>query len=321
MNQPPFPPHPQMQPQQESQLHHICFSGSLHCSGAVPCEPCLFNVRHHLLSIALEMVQPAWGFNLTPQQAQQLLEAYTRAWPIFHERMIRQMRNQFQIADITALVRELEDYRRLQAQQMMQAQPGVPPMAQTAPVNQANQAGAFPPGYGPPPGYAQFAPPGMPPGVIPPWGIPPGYPGSPYPMPPGYPAPPYGYPMGVDPNASPAPLGTPDPNNPTLNAAALPPPQVMPVMSPQAPPVIAPQAAFTQKGTNEVIRGPKLTNPVSPAEAAAAAHASHPMDAEEIAAAAIPVPTPLNGPSQGAVVLGNVMTIPDELRDHLKEPR
>lgn len=75
MNQPPLPPKP-----------HMCFSGSLACSGCAPCDACLHYVRTYVLPPAMG----AAGFAGDAAQAQRFFEAYTQqGWPRLQEAMHR----------------------------------------------------------------------------------------------------------------------------------------------------------------------------------------------------------------------------------------
>lgn len=82
--------------------HHVCFSGSLACSGCNPCEACAVHVRRCVLPVAMI----AAGFNQSEQQSEAFFQGYLYGWKRLHEAMERDpiLQQQFKAVDITQLM-------------------------------------------------------------------------------------------------------------------------------------------------------------------------------------------------------------------------
>lgn len=375
MNQfPPPPPFPYGQaplPAVHQQVNvpvrreHICFSGSLECSGCNPCIPCVDQVRHNIIPFAMmhflnHVNQTTGGMTFSQEQVQVFLDAYTQAWPMFYDAMAKGGIRGFEIADVSEIEREVLYLRQLiESGQVPPLPPQQPQYAQQAPVGYPGQftqggnayplnpqgmspgSAGFQQGMPPiPPGYALTPeglipiPPSMMPNQMPQQGM------MPQGMPPGFVQGPNG-PVYIQPAAQsqgpimqnlPAqPQFRAPPPAPTLNAAnAQVPPGVFPpepvmVAIPHPAPVVesAPQgggAPSSPRAVSDAIaaerskfdeeRTKNLAAPPPPPPTPV-----QPLSPNEIAQAAYPAA--LNG-KQAPTVLGNVMTVPKELEDHLK---
>lgn len=290
---------------------HICFSGSLSCSGCAPCDSCLEKVRTYVLPVAMN----AAGFAGSRQQALVFFDAYMRGgWPRLHDAMLRDpaLNGTFQVTDMAALVEELASLRaqvayyqqvlaRMQAGQVPFTPPdgarraiGVPVEGVTRPPVENPP---FPPGpYQVPPGPYQV--PATPPGGFP-WQQ--GFPGQAVAPPP---PPPWMTPQGFQPPSFPVEPIQPSPAEQVQAQTQA--PHVQPTLNgAEPPPPIAPASQSKLVSDNKPV-----PEPLTKVEDNRVHHLVQEMDAEDIAAAAAPA-------SPKGQVLGNVMHVPPGMEHHL----
>lgn len=291
-----------------SSTHHICYSGSLGCSGCNPCSACLEKVGQYVLTHAM-MVS---GLNHYDEQARAFIQGFYEGWKRFHGGMHTDPRLQeFQVAEVRMMVRAIELLQQQEAQ-MQAAQGGPPPFgfAQGQPFPGAEaypmQQPPWPPQHQMPPQGWPAAPPGFPPasqfaGQLPPgYAYPPGYhPVAPPPM------------MEVQPPIQQQlPLQQPSQIAPTLNGAMPAQPMMQAIHHEPATRGGSPENGAPSRPSPG--NGIRKTDSSSRVEMLA-----QEMDAEEIAASVVRVP---DAAPQAPVVLGNVMHVPPGMEDHLREP-
>ena len=145
-----------------SAQYHLCFSGSLHCSGCNPCPACHEHVRACVLPVAMG----AAGFDGNHQQAQAFFNGYAAGWQRLQEAMSQnqQLQAEIRFVDVAEIAQKLDEYEHLKAQ-MQQAQYGQPPIGPMGPVGSPQYGASYAP-YGvqsggsgaQAPGNPQYAP-------------------------------------------------------------------------------------------------------------------------------------------------------------------
>lgn len=297
--------------------HHICYSGSLGCSGCNPCSACLEKVGQYVLTHAM-MVS---GLNHYDEQARAFIQGFYEGWKRFHGGMRSDPRLQeFQVAEVRMMVRAIELLQQHEAQ-MQGAQPSPPPFgfAQGQPYPGAEaypMQPPWPPQQMPP---QHQMPPQMPPQQMNQgWPAPPGF-ASAGQLPPGYAYPPGYHPppmMEVQPPVQQQlPLQQPPQIAPTLNGAM--PAQNAPIMQAihHEP---APRSGSPENGAPS---RPSAGNGIRKTDSSSRVEMlAQEMDAEEIAASVVRVPDAAPHGRELPVVLGNVMHVPPGMEDHLREP-
>lgn len=130
---------------------HLCFSGSLHCSGCNPCPACHEHVRACVLPVAMG----AAGFDGNHQQAQAFFNGYAAGWQRLQEAMSQnqQLQAEIRFVDVAEIAAKLDEYEQMKAQMQQAGQtyhaqaqavapygqqpyggmPGQPPMQYTPP--------------------------------------------------------------------------------------------------------------------------------------------------------------------------------------------
>lgn len=92
------------QPQRMIPPPHVCFSGTLSCSGCNPCERCLEYVQRFVLPVAMMY----GGLNQNPQQANAVFQGFIVGWQQFHVRLSqdRQLQQELKVTDLSQVYRQ-----------------------------------------------------------------------------------------------------------------------------------------------------------------------------------------------------------------------
>lgn len=107
-------------PPQQVPLQHVCFSGTITCSGCMPCDACALQVKQAVLPMAMQ----AAGFNGSYEQAKTFFQGYMYGWIKLHEAMNSDpmIRRQLQIMDVSGLIQLAQQHAQQAHMMQMQQQ-------------------------------------------------------------------------------------------------------------------------------------------------------------------------------------------------------